>query len=228
MAELNDTQQFAEKNIKLYQKAALKLDKILNKFRAKAQDVGLDLTKNTSIIIGKETVYKGVLSQAAATSVFRMVPDKIDIVDRALSNPQSVKEPVRILHHGEKLFHVLDGSTIKDQLELSETQAQIQTVAQESSNRVELEKSAASLSEDSPLAELKRQLEDLTQKAHEEVAVVAGELIYQKWDIEDIQTTTQTQQNEINALKKVVEEQQITIDHLKQGLEQLSRSVSPL
>lgn len=225
MAESNNIQQPVDQDAEKRQKAALKLDKILNKVREKAQTEGLDLTKNLSIIIGKETAYKGVIGQRGGASVFRMVPEKIDVLDRALSDPQSVKESVRILHNGNKVFHVLDGSTVKDKLGISETQAQAITQSH-SSRQVELEKSATRLSEDSPIAELKRQLEDLKQEAHQS-AVVEGKLIFQEWDIKDLQKGTQTQKNEIDALKKVVEDQQITIDQLKEGLEQLSRSVSP-
>lgn len=229
MADLNDIQQPVGQDTEPHQKAALKLYRILNKVRAKAQAQGLDLTKNLSVIIGKETAYKGVIGQRGGASVFRMVPDKIDILERALSQPQSVKESVRMLHNGEKVFHVLDGSTVKDKLGLSETQTQ--AITQEPSSRqVELEKSATSLSEDSPIADLKRQLEDLKEElkedAHEFVALDT-KVLFQEWDIEDLQKATQTQQNEIDALKKVVEDQRITIDQLQQGLEQLSRSVSP-
>lgn len=225
MADSNDIKQPVEQNTEPHQKAALKLDRILNKVREKAQAEGLDLTKNLSIIIGKETAYKGVIGQRGGASVFRMVPDKIDVLERALSDPQTVKESVRMLHNGDKVFHVVDGSTVKDTLGLSETQNQ--AITQEPNSRqVELEKSATHLSEDSPIAHLKRQLEDLKQEAHQS-AVVEGKLIFQEWDIKDLQKATQTQSNEIDTLKKVVEDQQITIDQLKQGLEHLSRSVSP-
>lgn len=176
------------------------LEAILQKVHEKGKFQGLDPSKQVSITVGRNIIYKGSIGEEP--SINKVTPELVEGLKQAISDPKSVKGSISIKIGQERVFHVKDGKLLMDQLGLSNSHAQTQT------NQIENLPSVAESLEplQQQLDELKQQANNFTQQPNENALLLSAEA---------------------ETLKQKVEQQQQTIERLTQELEAAINRTNP-
>lgn len=173
------------------------LDAIVRSIREKVKSQGLEDDKNLSIVIGGNTVYKENGQEVVKSTI---TPEQVEMLNKALSEPQSLKGAIRIMLGREKLYHAHYGQVLTDKLGLSPKQSQAQVQEQSSRETISLKS-------------LQQQIDALGQRVQEQQKLIDS------LNQENRQDVVTQLLSEFTNLQYAVAQQQQTIDQLQQRLE---------
>jgi hypothetical protein len=218
------------------------LDDILEKVAEKGKFQGADLSKEISIIVGKETKYKGKYKGEA--SVNSISPEIAEKLNKAINDPQNLKGSVRIFIGKDKVYHAKDGEVIADNLGLTNkinqsqqvteskpevTESQSQQVTESKpevteSQSQQVTESKPEVTESQVFEELQRQIETLQQKVQEQQTIINTFTSQSNQpNVDNVQKLS----NELISLKQAFDTQRQTIEKLQKGLEAINQKSNP-
>ncbi|MBX9256225.1 hypothetical protein H1Q63_20215 [Desmonostoc muscorum CCALA 125] len=193
------------------------LEALIKKIHLTAKEKGLNPSKEISISVGTEKIYKGTIGDDSLKKINPFVSaDLVEKLNTAISNPQNAKGTVSIKIGRTEVFRVKNGKIETDKLGLSVSisQSQKQTPASASIERIY------------SVEALQKQVEALQNKVNEQQKLVDSLLTQSQLQTqESIVKLTQ----QVGELFKSLEKQQKLIEKTQQTLSiACERSLPPI
>lgn len=187
------------------------LEALIQKIHRTAKDKGLNPSRELSISVGTEKIYKGLIGDNSLDKINPFVSeDLVEKLNTAISNPKNLKGTVSIKVGQSEVFRVKNGKVETDKLGLSKSISQSQKTAPESIERTY------------SVEALQKQVEVLQRRVEE-----------QKKLVDRIKSDTQTPESlaklfaQVEEMSKSLSKQQKAIEKTQQALSQVSECSLP-
>jgi hypothetical protein len=183
------------------------LEALIQKIHRTAKDKGLNPSRELSISVGTEKIYKGLIGDNSLDKINPFVSaDLVEKLNTAISNPRNLKGTVSIKVGQSEVFRVKNGKVETDKLGLSQSQTQ-RKAPEERTYSVEA---------------LQKQVEVLQRRVEEQQKLV-----------DRIKADTETPESlaklfaQVEEMSKSLSKQQKAIEKTQQALSQVSECSLP-